>query len=59
MVSRLLTRFIQHREDRQLQAIVNQVMPELEVKEEKRRKKFYEEHLKEIHREKEGGVSNS
>jgi len=47
------------REDRQLQAIVNQVMPELEVKEEKRRKKFYEEHLKEIHREKEGGVSNS
>ena len=35
------------REDRQLQAIVNQVVPGLEVEEEQRRKKFYEEHGKE------------
>ena len=37
----------QPREDRQLQAIVNQVVPGLEVEEEQRRKKFYEEHGKE------------
>jgi len=35
------------REDRQLQAIVNQVVPGLEVREEQRRKKFYEEHHEE------------
>ena len=43
----------------QLQAIVNQVMPELEAKEEKRRKKFYEEHLKEVDQAEENGKLNS
>ena len=36
-------KLIQPREDRQLQSIVNQVVPGLEVKEGQRRKKFYEE----------------
>ena len=51
--------FTQLREDRQLQAIVNQVMPELEAKEKRRRKKFYEENPKEIHQEEEDDVFDS
>ena len=51
--------FIQHREDRQLQAIVNQVMPELEVNEKRRRKEFYEKNPKDIHEEEEDGVFDS
>jgi len=47
------------REDRQLQAIVNQVIPDLEVKEEERRKKFYDENPKGIHQEEEDGVFDS
>merc|ERR1719234_1240790 len=47
------------REDRQLQAIVNQVMPQLEAKEEERRKKLYEEHLEEVDQEEEDGKLNS
>ena len=39
--------FLQPREDHQLQAIVNQVVPGLEVEEGQRRKKFYEEHCEE------------
>ena len=50
---------IQLREDRQLQAIVNQVIPDLEVKEEERRKKFYDENPKGIHQEEEDGVFDS
>ena len=38
---------VQPREDRQLQAIVDKVVPGLEVQEEQRRKTFYEEHHEE------------
>ena len=38
---------VQPREDRQLQAIVDKVVPGLEAQEEQRRKTFYEKHHEE------------
>ena len=46
---------VQPREDRQLQAIVDKVVPGLEFQEEQRRKTFYEKHHEEEEEEDDNG----